>query len=118
LVSGLALPTLVGGLAEPVAVMNKGVDLRVENLLFNEALFRMYKTSVLKAKIICDKIKAGAIPPLPVSKLDGTRPMCLAWHTKGVCNTICPCISDHVAYTADEYAPMATWCCNQGYALA
>jgi hypothetical protein len=63
LVSGLTLPTLVGGSAKPVMVMNKGVDSRVENLQFNKALFRMYKTSALKAKIIYDKIKAGTIPP-------------------------------------------------------
>jgi hypothetical protein len=94
------------------------VDSWVKNLQFDEALFGMYKTSALKAKIIHDKIKAGTIHPLPVSKLDGTKPMCLIWHTKGVCNTNCPCVSDHVAYTAKKYAPMVTWCCNHGNALA
>jgi hypothetical protein len=118
LISGLTLSTLVGGSAKPVMVTNKGVDLRVKNLRFDEVLFGTYKTSALKAKIICDEIKAGTIPPLPASKLDGTTPMCLAWHTKGVCNMNCPCISDHVAYTADKYAPMVTWCRNHSYASA
>ena len=42
--------------------------------------------------------------------------MCLAWHTKGVCNENCPCAYDHVAYSEAEYAPMAAWCRDHGYA--
>jgi hypothetical protein len=108
-VSGLTLPTYMGGAAKAGATaMGKGVDSCIENTNFNEMLFGTYKTSALKAKAIRDKIKAGTIPPLPVSKLDSTKLICLAWHTKGVCNTNCPCLSDHVVYSVNKYAPMIT----------
>jgi hypothetical protein len=108
-VSGLTLPSGVGGgsKAGATAASGKGVDSRVKNEAFNEGLFGAYKTSALKSKAIRDKIKAGTIPALPFSKRDGAKPMCLAWHTKGVCNANCPCLYDHVAYSADEYAPMS-----------
>ncbi len=118
-VSGLTLPTSVGGAAKAGATAaGKEVDSCIENTNFNEMLFGTYKTIALKAKAIRDKIKAGMIPPLPVSKLDGTKPMCLAWHTKRVCNTNCPCLSNHVVYSVDEYAPMIAWCRNHGYSSA
>jgi hypothetical protein len=118
-VSGLTLPTSMGGAAKAGATAaGKGVDSCVENTNFSKMLFGMYKTSALKAKAIRDKIKARTIPPLPVSKLDGTKPVCLAWHTKGVCNTNCPCLSNHVVYSVDDYAPMIAWCRNHGYSLA
>jgi len=46
------------------------------------------------------------------SKVQGqhSKPMCLAWHTKGQCNANCPCASDHVQYSAPKLAPLATWC--------
>jgi hypothetical protein len=118
-VSGLTLPTSMGGAAKAGATAaGKGVDSRAKNTNFNKTLFGTYKTSALKAKAIRDKIKAGTILPLPVSKLDGTKPMCLAWHTKGVCNTNCPCLSNHVVHSVDKYAPMIVWCRNHGYSLA
>jgi hypothetical protein len=118
-VSGLTLPTSMGGTAKAGATAaGKGVESCVENTNFNETLFGTYKTSALKAKAIRDKIKVGTILPLPVSKLDGTKPMCLAWHTKGVCNTNCPCLSNHVVYSVDKYAPMIAWCRNHGYSSA
>jgi hypothetical protein len=43
-------------------------DTRVENTDFNHDLFGSYKTSALKSKNIRDKVKSGALPPLPVSK--------------------------------------------------
>ena len=90
--------------------------MRVTNEEFNEALFRSYKTSAVKAKTVRDRVKAGTIPPLPTSTRDSTKPMCLAWHTKGVCNVNCPCSYDHIAYTDLEYAPLAAWCRDHGYA--
>jgi hypothetical protein len=63
----------MGGAAKADATaMGNGVDSRVENTNFNKTLFGTCKTSTLKAKAIRDKIKAGTIPPLLVSKLDGT----------------------------------------------
>ncbi len=118
-VSGLTLPMSMGGAAKAGATaVGKGVDSCIENTNFNEMLFGTYKTSALKAKAIRDKIKVGMIPPLPVSKLVGTKPMCLAWHIKGVCNINCPCLSNHVVYSVGKYAPMIVWCRNHGYSLA
>jgi hypothetical protein len=118
-VSGLTLPMSMGGAAKVGATATgKGVDSRVKNTNFNKPLFGTYKTSALKAKAIREKIKAGTILPLPVSKLDGTKPMYLAWHTKEVCNTNCPCLSNHVVYLVDKYTPMIAWCRDHGYSLA
>jgi hypothetical protein len=117
--SGVTLPTtMMGGPSSSAPTAKKRASSRVENTQFNEALFGSYKTSALKAKAIRDKVKAGTIPSLPVSIRDGTKPMCLAWHTKGVCNENCPCIYDHVAYSAAEYTPMVAWCRDHGYSTS
>ena len=89
---------------------------RVENTHFNTSLFGTYQTSSIKSKYLRQKIERGELPPLPSSKVNGTKPICLAWHTKGQCNTLCPLIADHVSYTAAEYEPLATWCKDHGYA--
>ncbi len=92
-----------------------GASSRVTNEKFNKSLFGLYKTNPIKAKTVRDKVKAGTIPPLPTSIRDGTKPMCLAWHTKGVYNVNCPCAYDHVAYSDPEYAPLVARCCDHGY---
>jgi hypothetical protein len=118
-VSGVTFPTKVGGGTSSTATTaEKGISLHVKNAQFNKALFGSYKASALKAKAIRDKIKAGTIPSLPFSIRDGTKPMCLAWHTKGVCNANCPCAYNHVAYSVEEYASMVAWCRNHGYAAS
>ncbi|KAL3806886.1 hypothetical protein ACHAXA_000796 [Cyclostephanos tholiformis] len=38
--------------------------------------------------------------------LGTSKPVCLAWHTKGQCNTQCPHTTDHITYSAEEYAPL------------
>lgn len=113
---GSSVSSLTNASAPATPATVKGADTRVQNETFNEGLFGTYKTSALKAKAIRDKIKAGTIPALPVSKRDATKPMCLAWHTKGVCNANCPCLADHVAYSPEEYAPLVAWCRDHGYA--
>ena len=87
---------------------------RVENTHFNATLFGGYKTSATKTKTLRQKVTAGDLPPLPASRIDAAKPMCLAWHTKGQCNSLCPLTSDHVAYSAEEYAALSTWC-REGY---
>jgi hypothetical protein len=89
---------------------------RVEHTHFNSDLFGAYKTSSVKSKELRKKIERGELPPLPPSRVDAAKPTCLAWHTKGQCNTLCPLSADHVAYTADQYEPLATWCRDHGYA--
>ena len=86
---------------------------RVDNTSFNTSLFSSYKQSAVKSKALRKKIEGGKLEKLPDSKLGiPDLKMCLAWHTKGMCNTKCPHKADHVAYTADELAPMVTWCGN------
>ena len=89
---------------------------RMENTHFNTALFGTYKTSPIKSKFLREKIARNELPPLPASKINSSKPVCLAWHTKGQCNSLCPHIADHVAYSAEEYAALATWCREHGYA--
>ena len=57
----------------------------------------------------------GTLAALPKSKVNVTNPMCLAWHSKGQCNSRCPCAYDHIQYSAPELAPLASWCAI-GYA--
>ena len=93
-----------------------GTGERVDNMHFNSALFGTYKASVIKSRVLRQKIDRGELPPLPASKGNAAKPVCLAWHTKGQCNSLCPLVSDHVSYSAEEYAALATWCREHGYA--
>ena len=81
----------------------------MDNPTFDTSLFGEYKTSAIKSKTLRDKIKKQEIQTLPTSRIDGS-PMCLAYHTKGQCNTKCPQIADHVPYTSAENVDLATWC--------
>ena len=57
-----------------------------------------------------DLITKGDLPKLPPSKVNG-KPMCLAWHAKGMCNPdACPRDPDHVEYSMAEYQPLYGWC--------
>ena len=47
--------------------------------------------------------------PLPASK-SGTGKMCLAYHSKGMCNLSCPRAADHISYSDEEYKPLVQWC--------
>lgn len=89
---------------------------RVENTHFNTTLFGTYKASTIKSKVLRDKIARNELPPLPPSKVNASKPVCLAWHTKGQCNSLCPLTADHIAYSAEEYAALAIWCRDHGYA--
>ena len=117
-VSGLTAATPAGrpstGGGGGSTARNTAID-RVENTHFNTALFGTYRHSATKTRALRQKIAAGELPALPPSKNDSSKPVCLAWHTKGQCNTNCPLTSDHVAYTAAEYAALATWCRDHGY---
>jgi len=89
---------------------------RVANTHFNQVLFGTYKSSSIKSKTLRDKIARNELPPLPPSKVNASKPVCLAWHTKGQCNSLCPHTADHIAYSDEEYAALATWCREHGYA--
>ena len=86
----------------------------VTNQAFNETLFgevkvRKIDNKPIRSRDIRTKITRGDIPDLPPSKID-KHPMCLAWHTKGMCNPGCPRAVDHVPYSTSEYSPLVNWC--------
>lgn len=86
----------------------------VHNPKFNEGLFgdikvRKVNGKPVKSRDIRTKINRGETPELPPSKVD-QQPMCLAWHTKGMCNPACPRVNDHADYTDAEYGPLSSWC--------
>ena len=113
--------SVMSGITAPTAAVTiatgggNTTGVRVDNTHFNSTLFGTYKTSSIKSKTLRQKIERNELPPLPASKLNQSKPMCLAWHTKAQCNTNCPCILDHVAYTEGELAPLAAWCRDHGY---
>jgi hypothetical protein len=84
----------------------KATNTQLDNTHFNSSLFGAYKSTSVKSAALCKKVADGTIGPLPMSKVDSTMPMCLAWHTKGLCNSNCPCACNHVVYFTTEYAPM------------
>ena len=108
LLSGLTIDSLTDA---STTGTNKGK----ENTAFHQALFGLIKTrtvggKTVKSRDVREKIKKGELPPLPPSKVDGA-PMCLAWHTKGICNPDCPRAADHAAtYSVEEYQPLCGWC--------
>ena len=106
--------TAGGGSTRPGSGSGSGDHL--ENTHFNAALFGTYKASSIKSRALRQRITNGEVPALPPSKQNAAKPVCLAWHTKGRCNSLCPLSFDHIAYTAEEYAPLATWCRDHGYA--
>ena len=90
---------------------SKGKDnIKFHHALFGEIKGRMVNGKTVKSRDVREKIKKGELPPLPPSKADG-NPMCLAWHTKGICNPDCPRAADHdVDYSVEEYQPLVGWC--------
>ena len=71
-------------------------------VLFSEIRSRTVGGKTVKSRDVRDMVKKGELPPLPQSKADG-KPICLAWHTKGICNPDCPRAADHGAtYSVEE----------------
>ncbi len=93
----------------------KASNTQLDNTHFSTVLFGAYKSTSVKSTALRKKVADGTIGPLPRSKVDSTMPMCLAWHTKGLCNSNCPCVHDHDVYSATEYASMVKWCKDEGY---
>ena len=80
-----------------------------KNQWFYQALFGKYIDREVGGRRVAsrsvhDLIRLGKIPKLWCSKVDGKK-MCLAWHTKGMCNPgQCLRERDHVEYSEPEYA--------------
>lgn len=60
----------------------------MNNTAFNATLFQQYKDAPTSSRSLRRKISNNEIPQLPSSKVD-QQPLCLAWHTKGMCNSNC-----------------------------
>ena len=74
----------------PAPAPDENTRRATHNQWFNTGLFGAYRERVVDGKrvtshLVREMIGQGAIPQLPVSKMDG-EVMCLAWHTKGMCN--------------------------------
>ena len=82
---------------------------RVNNTHFNDNLFQAYRDSPTSCRSIRNKVRNNELPAIPVSKVDH-KPMCIAWHLKGMCNSNCSRTGDHVAYTTAEYSDLTQWC--------
>jgi hypothetical protein len=95
----------------------KATNTRLDNTHFNSSLFGTYKPTSVKSAALHkkDADADGTISPLPMSKIDSTMPMCLAWHTKGLCNSNCPCACNHIVYSTMKYTPMVKLCKEEGY---
>lgn len=80
------------------------------NTQFNPR-FQPFKDSVATCRDVRANIgtNPGQVRALPLSRVD-QKPMCLAFHTKGVCNPNCGRIADHVAYTNAQYDSLFEWC--------
>jgi len=84
---------------------------RINNVNFFASMFQRFRDlTAVTCKMLKERIRSGVTPLFPMSKGDATKPMCLAWHSRGECNTICACKHDHVQYTNSELAPFLTWC--------
>jgi len=87
------------------------INLRLNNTAFNP-LFTVFKNMAgVSCKSVKEKIRSGALPVLPLSKVEPAKSICLAWHTRAECNTNCSCFYDHVTtYTDAELQPLHAWC--------
>ena len=99
-----------GGGADRVGTSRAGT--RIDNPVFCSALFQRFKDMVsVTCRSIRWKIKMCAISePLPMSKGDATKSMCLARHAKGTCNSNCPLSHNYISYNPMEYVQFKTWC--------
>jgi len=93
----------------PATVLNTGTPLgiRINNPMHDMA-FDQYRTrESAKAQAVRQKATKNntALPNRP----DG-RPICLAYHVKGMCNTNCAHSQDHVARTPAENQALLAWC--------
>jgi hypothetical protein len=81
----------------------------ISNATFNADLFNSYRESRIGARAVRERLAEAAVE-LPRSRIDSSKSMCLEYHTRGRCNTACRLASDHVPYSASQYAPLVQFC--------
>ena len=89
---------------EPDPVPSGRRNERVNNTSYKENIFGSYHSLAITCHAICDRAKDDK------SKVDPSKTMCLAFHSKGICNLNCHCVYDHVEYTESELEELSTWC--------
>jgi len=89
-----------------------GGGTRLNNTAFIAKSFSRFKEmATVSCRTLREKIRRGDLPPLPMSKVETSKPMCLAWHTCSECNSNCSCKYDHVVtYTDGECQELVAWC--------
>jgi hypothetical protein len=82
---------------------------RVDNPTYNETLFGRFRAMPGCTLPILRQLWANASPPVQLpSTVDNSRRRCLAYHVKGMCNTVCRNSADHTTSTpADDQALVA-----------
>ncbi len=103
-------PPPAGTPVPPPPAQAGGQRTRIANTSFNPMFQRYRDMTSVRCGAIRRKVEAGELPALPNSKVGRGNAMCLAWHVKGECNSACGRRADHVTYSSEEYAPLATWC--------
>lgn len=107
---GNALPTPAGPPAPSGATATPPApSRRVDNAEYNEALFGRFRAMTGCTLPVLRQLWANASPPVQLpSTVNNSRRRCLAYHVKGMCNTICRNSADHVPSTpADDQALVA-----------
>lgn len=99
--------------AAPAQPARAPVSQDVVNEFFFGSLWNHRTCNIIGAKG-SDLIKAaeqgvGGIAPIPRSKVNPLRNMCLNFHIRQRCTNTCPFKYDHVAYTEEEFEPLTTW---------
>jgi len=107
-------PAQVGGTtprpaAEQEPTQSGSGNERLNNTSYKESVFGSYRSLPVTCRAIRDRAKENNVE-LPKSKVDPSKPMCLAYHSKGVCNLRCHCKYDHVEYTESELEELSSWC--------
>ena len=104
-------PAPAGPRAPPVGAPTPPTNTRVDNPAFNESSFSRFRSMPGCTMPLLRARWAAATPPIAQpSTADGSRLRCLAYHVRGMCNSICRRSDDHVPASAPDDAILAAFC--------
>jgi hypothetical protein len=63
----------------------------------------------VRSRRVSEAIALAGPPPM-VDRSGATVPMCVSWHSKGVCFANCNRVADHGALNAEEAVTFQAWC--------
>jgi hypothetical protein len=64
----------------------------------------------VRSRRVSEAIALSGTPPPMVDRGGATIPMCVSWHSKGVCFANCDRVADHGALSAEEAVTFQAWC--------